>query len=192
MQIDVGHTTNLLRRFAAGDSQAQEPLYTAVCAELRRVAGGLMKETPPGHTLQPTALVHEAWIRLIGQAERTFVNRQHFLCVASKAMRSVLVDHVRAKRAMKRGGEHVRVDLDEAVAYLEAGETDLLDLEQALTELEQDDPELARVVELHFFGGLSQSEVSEVLGVSLSTVERSWRIARARLHRRMAGEAGPS
>jgi RNA polymerase sigma factor (TIGR02999 family) len=164
---------------------AQERLYAAVCGELRRVAGGLMKDQPASHTLQPTALVHEAWIRLVSSAERTYENRGHFLCVASKAMRSVLVDHARGKRARKRGGDHEVRGLDEAVAYLEGGNTDLLDLDDALLELERDDPELCRMVELRFFGGLSQPEVASALGISLSSAERMWRIARARLHRKM-------
>ena len=127
-------------------------------------------------------------MRLVGRADRSYASRSHFLSVASKAMRSTLVDHVRARRASKRGADPPRNGLDEVVASLEAGDTDLLDLEQALVELERDDPELARLVELHFFGGLSQPEVARVLGVSLSTVERSWRVARAWLHRRLDRE----
>lgn len=182
---DVRRTTALLERVVGGDRSAQAELYAAVSAELRQVAGHLMRAGAAGHTLQPTALVNEAWIRLIGGAEKSWGSKSHFLCVAAKAMRSILVDHVRAKRSRKRGGDLVACGLDEAVASLEAGDTDLLDLEQALRELEEDDAELARVVELRFFGGLSQPEVATALGVSLSTVERAWRVARARLHRRL-------
>ena len=187
---DVRRTTALLERVVGGDLSAQEELYTAVSAELRRVAGGLMREQGAGHTLQPTALVHEAWMRLVGKSERAYESRSHFLCVAAKAMRSILVDHVRAKRARKRGGDLAESALDEAVLFLESGNTDLLDLEEALAGLERDDPELARVVELRFFGGLSQPEVAAAMGVSLSTVERSWRIARARLHRSLGRVEG--
>ena len=182
---DVERTTALLSRLAQGDGRAQELFYDAVCAELRSVAAGLMRKQDVGHTLQPTALVHEAWIRMIGNGERSFVNRQHFLCVAGKAMRSVLVDHVRVKNARKRGGDMLRHGLDEAIACLEASDTDLLDLDEALEGLQADDPELARVVELRFFCGLTQPETAAALGVSVSTVERMWRIARARLHRSM-------
>ena len=189
-KVKTQEATALLRRFAGGDSEVQERLYQAVCAELRIVAQGMMSEQPKSHTLQPTALVHEAWIRLVAGAERSFENRRHFLGVASKAMRTVLVDHVRSKRSLKRGG-HVDVHpLDEAVAELEVGDTDLLDLEAALQELERDDPELARAVEMRFFGGLSHPDIATTLGVSLSTVERNWRIARARLHRALAPGGG--
>ncbi len=189
---ELDRTRALLTRLGKGDVQAQERLYRLVCSELRGVAGGLMKEQAPDHTLQPTALVHEAWIRLVGGADRSFENRKHFLGVASKAMRSVLVDHVRGKRAGKRGGGAVAQELGEAsgldvaVACLETGPTDLLDLEEALRELEGDDPELARLVELRYFCGLSQADTAAAFGVSVSTVERMWRIARARLHRALA------
>ena len=138
--LDIERTTALLRQLSNGDGAAAERLLKTVYAELRRVAGGRMKERDPGHTLQPTALVHEAWIRLIASRERTYENRGHFLGVAAKAMRSVLVDHVRAKRARKRGGDYVAEALDEAVAIFEGGDTDLLDLEEALALLEREDP----------------------------------------------------
>jgi len=182
---DIEHTTGLLLRFSQGDAQAQDRLYNEVCAELRRVAGGMMKVQAEHHTLQPTALVHEAWLRLVKSNAQTFENRTHFLGVASKAMRTVLVDHVRAKRAGKRGGGVELRAFDDAVATLAREQTDLLDLDEALAELERDDPELAKLVELRFFGGLAQPDVARVLGVSLSTVERMWRIARARLRRKL-------
>ena len=140
-------------------------------------------------TLQPTVLVHEAWLRIDVGADHGFENRGHFLGVAARAMRSVVVDHARAKRAAKRGGGAAPSSLDEVVAYLEAGNTDLLDLHQALEEMERDDPQLVRVVELRFFGGLSNPEVAAALDTSVSTVERAWRTARARLHQRL-GESG--
>lgn len=182
---DLERTTALLLELAAGDDRAQGRFYDAVCAELRSVAAGLMRQQDAGHTLQPTALVHEAWIRLVNGGERTFENRRHFLGVAAKAMRSVLVDHVRGKSARKRGGDMVRRGLDEAIACLEAGDTDLLDLDEALENLQQDDPELARLVELRFFCGLTQQDVAAALDVSLSTVERMWRVARAQLHKNL-------
>lgn len=183
-------TIELLRRVSVGDARAQAELYEAVRGELRSVAGGLMREQPAGHTLQPTALVHEAWLRLLGGAPANYESRGHFLGVAARAMRSILVDHVRRKRAEKRGGGRASEPLDEAVAAIESGSADLLDLDLALEELEADDPELARLVELRFFAGLSHEELAQVEGVSLSTIERSWRLARARLHRRL-GRGGP-
>lgn len=186
-QARTQEATALLARFASGDTEAQARLYEVVCAELRSVAGSMMSEQPAGHTLQPTALVHEAWIRLIAGQQRNFEGRRHFLGVAAKAMRTVLIDHVRSKRTQKRGGHMESRALDEAVAQLEAGDTDLLDLERALQELERDDPELARLVEMRFYGGFSHPDVASALGVSLSKVERMWRLARARLHRGLAG-----
>ena len=180
-------TTALLAQLARGDADAQAELYGALCAELRSVAAGLMGRQDPGHTLQPTALVHEAWIRLVQRGERSYENRRHFLGVAAKAMRSILVDHVRGKRAAKRGGDMVRHGLDEAVACLETGDTDLLDLDAALEQLQTDDPELAHLVELRFFCGLTQADAAAALDVSVSTVERMWRIARAHLHRSLQG-----
>jgi RNA polymerase sigma factor (TIGR02999 family) len=135
--------------------------------------------------------VHEAWLKLGDPSPGGFEDRGHFLAVASKAMRSILVDHVRAKRAQKRGGQARRDALDETIALLEGGEVDLLDLEAALLELERDDPELARLVEMRFFGGLTHAEIAALQGCSLSTIERGWRLARARLARRLSpgGEA---
>ncbi|MCC6410002.1 MAG: sigma-70 family RNA polymerase sigma factor [Planctomycetes bacterium] len=183
---DRGEATLLLRRIADGDAGARARLVELVYGELRRLAASQLRGAR-GETLQPTALVHEAWLRL-ADAD-AFSDRRHFFAVASKAMRSVLVDHVRAKRTQKRGGGEQASPLDETVAHLEAGETDLLDLNVALEELEREDPELARLVELRFFGGLSHEEVAAAEGTSLSTIERRWRLARAWLARRLGGGA---
>jgi RNA polymerase sigma factor (TIGR02999 family) len=185
--MDVDRTTELLRRFAGGEAAAQQQLYAAVSEQLRGIAGSLMKASAAGHTLQPTALVHEAWIRLVSGKDRTYNNRLHFVGVAAKAMRSVLVDHVRRKRAKKRSSGAPVEALDVAAAQFEA-RADLLDLDAALQELERDDPELAKLVELRFFGGLTTAEVAEIRGTSVSTIERQWRVARARLHRRIGHE----
>jgi RNA polymerase sigma factor (TIGR02999 family) len=187
---EVGETTLLLRRISAGDLEARERLIEIVYGELRRIAAHHLKGSPE-RTLQPTALVHEAWLRLCGVDVRDFESRTHFLGFASRAMRSVLVDHVRARRAEKRAPEEAASPLDETVAYLEAGEIELLDLDEALKELERDDPELARLVELRFFAGLGHAEIAGVLGCSLSTVERSWRLARARLHASLGDASSP-
>jgi RNA polymerase sigma factor (TIGR02999 family) len=134
--------------------------------------------------------VHEAWLKLAG-GNADFRSRQHFLGVAAKAMRSVLVDHLRRKRAQKRGGEVHIGSLDEAVVFLEAGEVDLLDLDAALTELEGEAPDLACWVEMRFFSGMTNAEIAAAVGVSESSVERGWRYARARLRSRLGGDAAP-
>lgn len=182
---DPGELTVLLQRAANGDAAARERLAEAVYAQLRSMAASQLRALR-GATLQPTALVHEAWLKLVG-AE--YSNRQHFLGVAGKAMRSVLVDHVRAKKAQKRGGDAERRELDDAVAFYENGEVDLVDLDAALAELERDDAQLARWVEMRFFGGMTNGEIAAFDGCSESTVERGWRAARARLAVRLGGPA---
>jgi RNA polymerase sigma factor (TIGR02999 family) len=185
----TGELTMLLHRLAAGDESSRARLAELVYGELRALAGHQLRGMQ-GHTLQPTALVHEAWLKLAG-GDAQFANRQHFLGVAAKAMRSVLVDHIRRKRADKRGGGAEHTPLDETVAFLEAGEVDLLDLDDALADLETDDPVLARVVEMRFFSGMTNKEIAAVEGCSESTIERGWRLARARLRERLAG-GGPA
>ena len=180
-----GEVTVLLQCMAAGDSAAHARLADLVYIELRAIAAGQLRGMR-GQSLQPTALVHEAWLKLVGSGA-DYGSRRHFLGVAAKAMRSVLVDHVRARRAEKRGGEVAHTPIDEAVVFLEGGEVDLLDLEQALGELETDDPQLARWVEMRFFGGMTNAEVAALEAVSESTVERGWRAARARLRSRLGG-----
>lgn len=177
----------LLQRAAAGDAVARSRLAEVVYHELRAMAVMHLRGMR-GSTLQPTALVHEAWLKLAGHD--AYSGREHFLGVAGKAMRSVLVDHVRSKRAEKRGGGVGRRELDEAVAFYESGEVDLLDLDDALGDLERDDPQLARWVEMRFFGGLGNREIAVVEGCSESTIERGWRAARARLAHRLAAGGG--
>ncbi len=185
---EVGEATLLLRRISAGDASARERLIDLVYGELRRIAQHHLRGRDQ-HSLQPTMLVHEAWLRLAGAGSQDFEGRRHFLGVASRAMRCMLVDHARA-RGVRRRQEHDGDDdpLDLAVAHLEADQTSLIDVDTALAELEQDDPDLARLVELRFFCGLGHAEIAAVLGCSVSTVERDWRVARARLHRRLGGE----
>lgn len=172
--------TVLLARVRAGDTTAPTQLFELLYAELRnraqRIAAGA------NGTLQPTALVHEAWLRLIPDHSKDFADRQHFLRTAAAAMRSVLVDHVRARATDKRGGSAARIELDTAVLAFSERAGSLPDLDLALRRLEERDPALARLVELRFFAGLEMREVAGVLAVSLSTVERGWRTARAFLH----------
>lgn len=182
----LGEVTMLLQQVAAGQHDARGRLAELVYDELRVLADRQLRGMR-GQTLQPTVLVHEAWLRLLGDAVGEFNNRQHFLGVAAKAMRSVLVDHVRKRKSQKRGGDVSTGPLDESVAFLEAGEVDLLDLDEALRELEASDADLARQVEMKFFSGMTNAEIAAVEGVSESTVERGWRFARARLRSRLDG-----
>lgn len=183
-----GDVTLLLRRIAAGQAEAKGQLADLVYGELRELAARQLQGMRQ-HTLQATALVHEAWLRLTG-AGGEYANRGHFLGVAAKAMRSVLVDHVRRARSEKRGGGAATTQLDEAAAFFEADEVDLLDLDQALGELERDEPDLSRWVELRFFSGMTVPEIALLDDVSESTVERGWRYARARLRSRLGGGEG--
>ncbi|MCE9595642.1 MAG: sigma-70 family RNA polymerase sigma factor [Planctomycetes bacterium] len=169
--------TVFLRRLSAGDPRAADELLPLVYSELRAVAGSYMNRD--AHTLQPTALVHEAFLRMVAAEEvAQWQSRAHFMGVAAKAMRSVLVDHARAKHATKRGGSAERVALDGLVEQLEAQSSDLVAVDDALARLAGVDPELARVVELRFFGGLTIDETARVMETSTATVERAWRTAR--------------
>jgi RNA polymerase sigma factor (TIGR02999 family) len=176
---DAEPVTVLLQRMSRGDVAAEEQLFAFLYGELRARARGIMGGGD-GHTLQPTAVVHEAWLKLAG-GETDWQGRSHFLAVAARAMRQVLVDHARAKRAEKRGGNVERVTLDEAVRVYEERAIDLVALDEALSRLADEDAELARLVELRFFGGLTIEETARVLDVSTPTVERWWRTARGRL-----------
>ncbi len=190
MSVPVaGEVTVLLQHIAAGDAGARGRLAELLYAELRALAAAQLRGVR-GQTLQPTALVHEAWLKLAG-AGGDFASRRHFLGVAAKAMRSVLVDHVRRRRAEKRGGDLERTPLDDVAFELEAGEVDMLDLDEALAELERDDATLVRWVEMRFFSGMTNAEIASAEAVSESTVERGWRAARARLRSRLGGRAQP-
>jgi RNA polymerase sigma factor (TIGR02999 family) len=176
------HAAHLLEELQAGDPSAAAKLLPLVYAELRRLAAGFLRADRADHTLQPTALVHEAFLRLVRAPEAGFEGRAHFLAVAAKAMRQILVDHARARAAEKRGGDRRR----ETMAGLpEEGEPpiDVLDLEAALTKLAGSHQRPARVAELRFFAGLEIDAVAEVLAVSPRTVKEDWRFARAWLRR---------
>ena len=170
--------TVLLRSIHGGDKGAAEKLFAAVYDDLHQRADRMMVHQPAGHTLQPTAVIHEAWLRLGLDPDKDWQDRAHFLAVASKAMRSVLVDHARARRAQRRGGDHKRVEWDTAILEFETSAVDLLALDEALTRFAEFDPELSRLVELRFFGGLTIDETARVLECSTATVERGWRTAR--------------
>jgi RNA polymerase sigma factor (TIGR02999 family) len=178
--------TGLLQRWQAGDADALEQLLPLVYDELRRVARARLRQEQPGHTLQATALVHEAYLRLLGGRPPTSQNRTHLFGVAARLMREILVDHARRKAAHKRGGAATLIALDESVAAPEIGTLDLLALDEALTELHALDERLCRVVELKFFAGLNIDETAQALRVSTATVERDWTVAKAWLHQRLS------
>lgn len=180
---DPSEFTRLLRRGAKGDPDADRNLLPLVYDELRRLAGSYMRGQGAEHTLQATALVHEAWMKLVdGSGRESWESRRHFLGVAASAMRSVLVDHARARRALKRGGpDRERVPLDDAVDRAEASVHDVLRFDDALDGLSGTDPDLAKLVELRFYAGLTMEEAAEALGVSKPTAERRWSVARALL-----------
>ena len=191
MPESTGEVTRLLRAWKQGDPDAQEQLVPLVYEELRRRAAAYLRHERPDHTLQPTALVHEAYLRLVGQHRVSWQSRAHFYALAAQTMRRILVDHARAREAAKRPSPALRVSLDESVAGEEARNTELLLIDQALTELAALDPRQSRIVELRYFGGLSEREIAESLAISRATVTREWQSARAWLYRRVAaGEAG--
>ena len=173
--------TLLLEAVARGEAMASERLLPLVYDELRGLAAARMAAESAGHTLQPTALVHEAWLRLSGAGERRWQDRAHFFRVAAMAMRRILVDHARQKARLKRGSNPVRIDLVDIDLAATAPDERVLLVDQALTRLEQLDPEGARVVTLKFFGNYTVSEIAGILGVGERTVERRWTYARARL-----------
>lgn len=184
MTSPPSHVTALLRAWSRGDERARDALVPLVYEELRRRAAVHLRRERRGHTLQPTALVHEVFLRLVGQGV-AWKDRAHFFGLASGVMRRVLVDHARARKREKRAGGWTRVELSEAVAIAEERDIDLVMLDQALVELAELDSRQAHIVELLFFGGLTIEDAAETLGISTATVKRDWRLARAWLHRRL-------
>jgi RNA polymerase sigma factor (TIGR02999 family) len=179
--------TELLLRWRDGDKAARERLMQLVYRELRRRAAAYLRRERVGHTLQPTALVHEAYLRLVDQDRVVWQNRAHFLAIAASMMRRVLMDHGRRQKARKRGGAGTRVTLGEAISPVAPRGLDLLALDEALVELAALDEQQARIVELRALGGLSVEETAEVLGISPATVKRHWAFALAWLQHRLRG-----
>lgn len=177
----------LVARAGNRDSAASARLMELVYDELRSLAGSYARDQRAGHTLQPTALVHEAFVKLVDAPSQGWKDREHFFAVAATAMRQVLTDHARARGSQKRGRGWDRVTLQEGLVADNGADVDLVVLDEALAELATHDPRKSRVVELRFFGGLTAEEVARVLAVSLSTVESDWRAARAWLQLRMSG-----
>ena len=182
--------TQLLVAWGNGDKAALDRLMPIVHDELRRLAHGSMRREPAGHILQTTALVNEAYLKLVNERAIRWQDRAHFYAVAAQMMRRILVDYARARKAAKRGGGAVRVSLDEAAAASEQRADDLIALDEALERLARIDERKSRVTEYRFFAGLSVEETAAVLGVSPDTVMRDWRLARAWLYRELDAEAG--
>jgi RNA polymerase sigma-70 factor (ECF subfamily) len=180
-----GDVSQLLRAWGEGNPQAHEALVPLVYRELRRRAGAYLRRERQDHTLQATALVHEAYVRLVGQDRVAWQNRAHFFGIASQMMRRILVDHARKHQAAKRPGADVKVALDDTIGASSPPDCELLMLDGALTELALKEERQARIIELRYFGGLSEQEVAEVLAVSRATVTREWQIARVWLYKRM-------
>jgi RNA polymerase sigma factor (TIGR02999 family) len=188
----MNEVTRVLSAIEDGDPRAADLLLPLVYDELRKLAARRLAREKSGLTLQATALVHEAYLRLVGgRHEEVWDNRGHFFAAAAEAMRRILVENARRKRREKHGGGRLRVDLDEASMICRMPPEDLLALDEAMTKLAADDPVKARLVQLRFFAGLSLEEASEVLGVSAVTAKRYWRYAKAWLHREIAGIGDP-
>jgi len=177
--------TRLLKAWSGGDSKALDELFPIVYTEVRKLARSYLRRERPDHTLQPTALVNEAYMRLVDQRHVDWQNRAHFFGIAAQVMRRVLVDHARMRQADKRGSGDRPVVLDEALALVAERTPDVVALDDALRALAELDPRQAQIVELRFFGGLSIEEAAEVIGLSPATVKREWSAARAWLRREL-------
>jgi len=186
--LPKNEVTQLLLRWSEGDKAALGKLMPLVYRELRRLAGHYMRRERPGHTLQASALVNEAYLRLVDYRRMQWQNRAHFFAVAAQAMRRVLVEHARSRQYAKRGGTAQRISLDDVAVLTDQQAAELVALDDALTSLEALDARKARIVELRYIGGLSIEEAAETLGVSTATVERDWRSAKAWLYRAISQE----
>ncbi len=188
MSSTMQDVTQLLVAWNQGNQDALENLLPVVYDELRKLARSYLRRERVNHTLQSTALVHEAYLRLIDQKQVNWQNRAHFFGIAAQMMRRILVNHAVAKQTEKRGGEIQKLSLDDAVSFAQEREVDLIALDDALKALETLDPQQSRIVELRFFGGLSIEETAEVLTISPATVKREWATAKLWLHRQISRE----
>ena len=189
MQRRSEQITELLQLCSQGDQSAVEKLAPLVYDELHRLARRYMSDERPGHTLQTTALVNEAYLRLVDSSQTTWEGRTHFFGVCAQVMRRILVDWARSRKALKRGGDVSALDLNEALAAAQQPGTDLVAVDDALQALAAIDPRKSQVVELRFFGGLNMKETAEVLNVSVETVQRDWKIAKSWLQRELSGDS---
>lgn len=183
--------TRLLVRVEHGDPRAAEELLPLVYAELRKLAAQKMAREAPGHTLQPTALVHEAWLRISGNEPSKWNGRDHFFAAAAEAMRRILIENARRKRALRHGGNRQRVEIEKLQIPAELKEDQLIALDEALELLSQQDKVKAQVVKLRFFVGLTNEEIADILGLSAPTAKRYWAYARAWLYREMRNQQEP-
>ena len=183
--------TELLIAWSNGSREALDDLFPLVYDELRQIARRYMRRERQGHTLQTSALVNDAYLRLIDQRQVRWQNRAHFFAIAAQMMRRILVDHARAHRYEKRGGGAVKVPLEEAALVMGEKSAEIVALDEALKSLAEVDERRARVVELRYFGGLSNDEIGEVLDISANTVMRDWKMARAWLYEQMGGKPEP-
>jgi RNA polymerase sigma factor (TIGR02999 family) len=183
-----GNITELLVGYARGDKEALDKLMPIVYEELRRQAARYLRKERPGHTLQTTALIHEAYVRLVDQRNVQWQNRAHFFGIAAQLMRRILVDHARTKKRVKRGGSDVRVSINDANVAVKGQDLDVVALDEALQRLAEIDEQQSRVVELRFFSGLTVEETAAVMGISKATVKRDWSMAKAWLHRELSGD----
>jgi RNA polymerase sigma factor (TIGR02999 family) len=183
--------TLLLKRFAGGDRRALDRLVPLLYPELRRLAGGYLGNERPGHTLQPTALVNEAYARLVKQDHPDYQSRTHFIAVAAQVMRQILVDHARARNAGKRGGGAAKMPLDEAFGVATERPSIMIAIDDALSELARKDELKSRLIELRFFGGMTAEESAEVLSMPVSEVRRHLRLAQAWLQRELSPKGSP-
>ena len=180
------HVTELLNSWSNGDQVARDELMALVYEELHRLAHQYMKRERPGHTLQTSALVNEAFVKLVDQRDVQWQNRAHFFGIAAQLMRRILVDHARSRQSAKRGGSGRPVSLDEALTMSDERSAEVVNLHEALERLAEFDPRKSQIVELRFFGGLSIEETAEILAVSPGTVMRDWTLAKAWLRREMS------
>jgi RNA polymerase sigma factor (TIGR02999 family) len=187
MASSRSEVTQLLQQWSDGRQEALDRLLPTIYGELRRLASSYLRRERAGHTLQPTALVHEAFLKLVDQRAVRWQNRAHFFGIAAQAMRRILVDHARAHSAGKRGAGERAVTLDEALVVTPGQNVDLLALDEVLTRLEALDPQQSRIVELRFFGGLTIDETAEVMGISPATIGREWTLAKAWLYAELTG-----
>jgi RNA polymerase sigma factor (TIGR02999 family) len=185
MEHVAGEVTSLLAQLRQGDRQAEERLIPLVYAELRRLAASYLRKERREHTLQPTALVHEAYLRLRDVRDIDWRSRNHFFALAAQLMRRILVDHARAHRARKRGGSRETLNLDDVLVFSSPRSEQFIALEEALTRLAEKDPRQSQIVEMRFFGGLGEEEIASLLDISVRTVKHDWRMAKAWLFREL-------
>jgi len=187
--LSIQHeVTQLLGQWSGGDEKALEKLVPLVEPELHRLAHYYMSRERPGHTLQTTAILNEAYLRLVDNTKPLWHNRTHFVAVAARLMRRIMVDHARSRRSLKRGGGAINVTLDESAIVADSKSEELLALDEAMEMLSVQDPRKSQIVELRYFGGLTVQETAEFLKISQRSVEREWTMAKAWLYRALSGE----